>query len=394
MASTTITRIADLHCDFGWRTLSFLKVETSGGIVGWSEFFEGSGNHGLTGVIRALAEGLIGRDAAEVRAIVSDLHARTIQAPGGINQHAIAAIGNALLDVGAKALGVPVHALFGGPVRRRVPVYWSHCASYRARYAAHLQRPPPRTYDDIAAIGAEVKARGIPALKTTIMQLTDQGFVNYRPTTTAGTGWPELNLSPAIEASALRLLEALRDGAGPDTGLMLDANFFFKPEGFTRLARALEPLGLVWLEIDTYDAAALAATRAATRTPVASLEHIYRATGYRPYFDAHSVDLALVDPIWNGYLDALDIATLADTYAVNVAPHNYYGNLSDFISLSFAAAIPNLRIMETDLDAVPWRNELYTHAPEIVGGMMIVPDRPGWGTDINEAAVRAHAPKR
>ena len=389
-----ITRFIDLHCDFGWRTLSFLKVETAEGIVGWSEFYEGSGNHGLTGVVRALAEGLVGRDATEVRAIVSDLHAKTIQAPGGINQHAIAAIGNALLDVSAKALGVPVHALFGGPVRRRVPVYWSHCASYRARYPRQLQRPPPQTYDDIAAIGAEVRERGIGALKTTILQPADGGgFVNYRPTTTPGSGWPELNLSPAVETAAVRLLEALREGAGPDVGLMIDVNFFFKPEGFLRLARALEPLKLMWLEMDSYDAPALAHIRRSQSLPVASLEHIYRAAGYRPFLDAGSVDIAIVDPIWNGYLDAIEIAALAETHQVNVAPHNYYGNLSDFISLTFAATIPNLRIMETDLDAVPWRHELYTHAPEIVDGAMLLPDRPGWGTDINEAAVKAHPPR-
>ncbi len=388
-----ITRFVDLHCDFGWRTLSFLKVETAEGIVGWSEFHEGSGNHGLTGVIRALADGLVGRDATEVRAIVSDLHAQTIQAPGGINQHAIAAIGNALLDVYAKSLGVPVHALFGGPIRRRVPVYWSHCASYRARYAKYLERPAPRTYDDIAAIGAEVRERGIGALKATILEAGDGGFVNYRPTTTPGSGYPELNLTPAVEHAAVRMLEALREGAGPNVELMLDVNFFFKPEGFRRLAAALEPLNLMWLEMDSYQPAALADVRRSTRLPVASLEHLHGAAAYRPFLDARSVDVAIVDPIWNGYLEALEIAQLADTYAVNVAPHNYYGDLSDFISLSFAATIPNLRIMETDLDGVPWRHEIYTHRPAIVDGMMMLPDRPGWGTDIDEAAVKAHPPR-
>lgn len=388
-----IARIDDFHADFGWRTISFLRVATSDGIVGWSEFYEGSGNHGLTGVIRALAGGIVGADPRNVEAIVTGLHGRTIQAPGGINQHAIAAIGNALLDVKAKDLGVPVPALFGGALPDRVPVYWSHCASYRARYPVHLGLPAPRTYADIAALGAEVAARGIGALKTTVLEPVDGAFRNYRPTTTAGTGFPELNLAPHIAAAAKRLLAALGEGAGPGVGLMLDVNFFFKPEGFRRLARALEPLGLAWLEMDSYDPAALATVRRSTSTPVASLEHLYGRREYRPYLDAGAVDVAIVDPVWNGFLEAVKIAALAEAYEVNVAPHNYYGHLSDFISLAFAATIPNLRILETDLDGVPWRHEFYSHVPEFSGGAMLVPDRPGWGCEVNEAAVLARPPK-
>ena len=52
---------------------------------------------------------------------------------GGVNQQAIAAIENALLDVKAKALGIPVYSLFGGPVRQKLPLYWSHCGGYRVR---------------------------------------------------------------------------------------------------------------------------------------------------------------------------------------------------------------------------------------------------------------------
>ena len=57
-----IARIDDLHCDAGWRTFSFLKITTDDGLVGWSEYTEADGSRGLTGVIRGLAEPLIGTD--------------------------------------------------------------------------------------------------------------------------------------------------------------------------------------------------------------------------------------------------------------------------------------------------------------------------------------------
>ena len=47
-----ITGIEDLHCDAGWRNFSFLKIMTDEGVVGYSEYNEGYGSKGLTGVIR------------------------------------------------------------------------------------------------------------------------------------------------------------------------------------------------------------------------------------------------------------------------------------------------------------------------------------------------------
>jgi len=88
---------------------------------------------GLTGVIQKLAERfLIGRDPRPVEAISALLYAATRQAAGGVNQMAIAAIENALVDIKAKALGVPVYEMLGGPVRDRLQLYWSHCGTYRA----------------------------------------------------------------------------------------------------------------------------------------------------------------------------------------------------------------------------------------------------------------------
>jgi L-alanine-DL-glutamate epimerase-like enolase superfamily enzyme len=55
--------------------------------------------------------------------------------------------------------------------------------------------------------------------------------------------------------------------------------------------------------------------------------------------------------------------------------------------------VPNFRIMEIDIDQVPWRDELFTHVPEIQDGHLILPDTPGWGTDPIESALAAHPPQ-
>src|ERR1044072_3063163 len=85
------------------------------------------------GVVGALAPLVVGRDPLAVEAIHWDLYRRTRQSPGSIVQKAIGGIENALLDLKAKALGVSVAELFGGPTRETIPLYWSHCGTTRAR---------------------------------------------------------------------------------------------------------------------------------------------------------------------------------------------------------------------------------------------------------------------
>ncbi len=83
---------------------------------------------------------------------------------------------------------------------------------------------------------------------------------------------------------------------------------------------------------------------------------------------------------------------MAESYEVNCAPHNFYGHLSTMMSAQFCAAIPNFRIMEIDIDDVPWKDEVVS-PPTIEGGHLILPKTPGWGVEVNEAAIRAHPSK-
>ena len=127
-----IAKIETLKADAGWRDFSFLKLTTDDGLVGWSEYNEDFGAPNATSdLIARFAEIAVGMDPREVGKIVVSLRAITRMSIGGVNHEAIAAIENACLDVKAKALGVPVYELFGGPFRDRINLYWSHCGSFR-----------------------------------------------------------------------------------------------------------------------------------------------------------------------------------------------------------------------------------------------------------------------
>jgi L-alanine-DL-glutamate epimerase-like enolase superfamily enzyme len=388
-----IARIDDLHADAGWRTFSFLKITTDDGLAGWSEYTEADGSRGLTAVIRGMAEALIGTDPRPIQAIASTLYVRQVQAPNGVNQRAIAAIENALLDIKGKALGVPVYELFGGPVRTRIPVYWSHCGTYRVRNHQLVGAPPLRTYDDITALGAEVKRQGFKALKTNILPFDGEKLVSFGPGFGRSPGYPALNADRATLQAVRDTLAAFREGAGPDMGLHLDVNYHFKTEGFLQVAKAVEPYDLTWLEIDTWDPQSLALIRGRAPCPIASCESITGRRAFRPFLDAYAQDVAIIDVIWNGFLESIKIAAMAEAYEVNVAPHNYYGHLCSAVSAHFCAVVPNFRIMEIDIDSVAWRDELFVNKPAIENGELVLPHGPGWGVEVNEAAVRAHPPR-
>ena len=391
-----VTGCETLHCDAGWRDFSFLKVTTDEGITGVSEYNECYGSPGLSGVIRRLvADWVVGEDPQAVAGVSAKLYAATRQASGGMVQQAIAAVENALLDIKGKALGVPVYELLGGAVRDRLELYWSHCGTYRfGAPARHIDGPPIENLDDLARLASEVRDRGFRALKTNIFVFGEDGPRLHMPGFVASPGWPELNAGSRVIDSLRRQLAALREGAGPDVGIHLDLNFNFKTEGYLQVTRALDDLGLVWFEIDLYDPAALARIRNSVRTPIASCESLFGIRGFRPFFEYAAMDVAIVDIPWNGAWEGLKIAAMAEAHEVNVAPHNFYGHLSTLMSAHFCAAIPNFRIMEIDVDDVPWKDDLVTAVPEIEGGYLRVPSAPGWGTDLDEEAIRAHPPSR
>ena len=383
-----IDRLETRHCDAGWRNYHFAKVTTADGVIGWSEYDEDFGSPGITATIERLAPSLLGQDLGNHERIFTELFCKLRPAVDGATGQAFAAIENALLDAKAKTLGVPCYALFGGKVRDRIRLYWSHCATWRIN---HPKFYPPAIRDlaGVEAIGAEVKQRGFTALKTNIFEFGDGTVRGWRP----GFGTP-FEPGRNMERSTLQQLrshlEAMRAGAGPDIDILLDLNFNCATEGYLKVLRELRDFGLFWAEIDTRNPRALQHIRQQSPCPVSSCETLMGLRNFLPFFQQEAVDVAIIDAVWNGIWQSLKIAACAEAYEVNVAPHNFYGHLATMMNAHFVAAVPNLRIMEIDIDRLSWDADVFTHVPPIEDGHLVVPDRPGWGTEPNEDALLEH----
>ncbi|ATE64165.1 mandelate racemase/muconate lactonizing enzyme family protein [Rhizorhabdus dicambivorans] len=387
-----IVKVEDFHVDGGWRTFSFLKVTTDTGVTGWSEFCQTGWAPGLTGVIRTIGQQCVGEDPRAFRVLIAKLSAITRMVAGGTMQQALGAIENACVEICAKSLGIPVYALFGGKFRDHIPLYWSHFGTVRAAAPDHFANfegsRALRTLDDLTAFAADAAAKGWTALKTNALIFSPDGEPHWWSTGLSARSliWGGHCDQRTIDAIA-RQMEALRAGFGPGGDIMLDLSFGMAPESLIRLDEAVESSRLGWLEMDMHEPDVLADVRRKISTPVASLEAVYGQRAFRPFFERFSVDVAIVDILWNGIAESLRIAAMAETFQVNVAPHNFYGPLANMISAHFSAAVPNFRIMEFEQDDVPWKNELIVEDVVVDAGTLILPDRPGWGVTVNEDAL-------
>ena len=389
--SPLIVSVETLHADAGWRNFHFCKITTDEGIVGWSEFDEGFGSPGVSTVIEALAPRLIGQSVFGHERIYSELYAATRPGAGSVVGQGLGALENALLDAKAKAQGVPVYELLGGKLRDKVRVYWSHCGTWRIAYHKFYGN---RITDlaGVKSLGEEVRDSGFTGLKTNIFTMWDGALRSWAPG--FGRPWnPELNADRNVVRSIHDTLAAFRDGAGPDVDILLDLNYNFRTAGVLEILRALADFDLFWLEYDNDSPDALRLIRDQANTQIASLETKIGGAAFVPYFERQAVDVAIVDTIWNGTWQAMKVAAAANAYEIQVAPHNFYGHLSTMMSAHFSAAVPHLRIMETDIDRIGWEHELFTNVPTYSDGHLIVPDSPGWGTEPIEEALAAHPPK-
>ncbi|MCC6629804.1 MAG: mandelate racemase/muconate lactonizing enzyme family protein [Chloroflexi bacterium] len=385
-----ITRVRTYIVDGGFRPWTFVKIETSDdGLVGWGDCTDWGSPGPIVAMVERMADMLVGRDPLQTERIWWDLAAQSIRHNGGIAWKAMAGIDSALWDIKGKVYGAPVWQLLGGQLRDRLRLYWSHCGSVRASRSQRLGVPAVETTDDLRALADEVRQRGYTAIKTNMFALTDRP--DARPSSPVNVDHAG-DIAPEEIRNAEAIVGVFRDALGPDVDIALDVAFRYKLGGAIKLARALEPYKLMWLETETFDPAALRLIRDSTTTTICTGESIFGTQGFRPYLEQHAQDIIMPDLAWNGITMGKKIADLAHAYDVLCAFHNCHSPLTTLISASVAATIPNFAILEIDVDDAPWRDDLLTHPFTIEAGHLHLPTRPGLGSDLIEAELLKHPP--
>jgi L-alanine-DL-glutamate epimerase-like enolase superfamily enzyme len=386
-----ITAVKPFIVDGGFRPWTFVKIETSDpGLAGWGDCTDWGSPGPVAATVERYAEWVVGRDPMQAEAIWWDLNAASVRHNGGIAWKAMAGIDSALWDIRGKVLNAPVWQLLGGKMRDRLRLYWSHCGSVRRRHAERLGLPRLETTADLRKLAEEVMERGYTAIKTNLFSLDDRP--EARSLMAAFSTHPG-DAPPAVIRNAELIVGTFREVFGPDIGIALDVAFTFKLGGAIKLAQALEPYNLMWLETETFDPEALALIRRSTKTTICTGESLFGAQGYKPYLQQHAQDVIMPDLAWNGITMGKKIADFAHAYDTLVSPHNCHSPINTLVSAAVCATIPNFYIQEFDVDDAPWRDDLMTHPLQIENGHLILSDRPGLGSDLIEDELLKHPPR-
>lgn len=162
-----LARVETLFADAGHKDYNFCKITTDDAtIVGWSEYSAGQALPGVAALIQSMGASLVGQDPRAVERISQRLRQPLAgSAYGGVAYQAVAAIENALIDIKAKAAGLSVCELLGGPIHSTLPVYWTQCGNCRLDDGWNIGggpnsgKTPVRSYDDVVKIAEEAVSK-------------------------------------------------------------------------------------------------------------------------------------------------------------------------------------------------------------------------------------------
>ena len=351
-----------------WRNLTYCIIETDAGITGIGEARVLGKTHTVSQYLRDVERHFIGHDPFDIEALYRRFTLLDFGKPGEVVYTGLALVELAFWDIIGKACGQPVYKLMGGQVAERVQAYangWYTVEREPAQFASAAER---------------VLDRGYRAMK-------------FDP---FGNG--DLELERDEFYRSLDLIEAVASVAGTRAQMMIEMHGRFAPHQAREIARQIERYNIGWIEepVRPGDVPALEAVRAHTGLLIATGERLYGMPEFREIWGAQTVDVVQPDITQcGGILDVKKIASTAETYSIMVAPHNVGGIVSTMAALHLCLTLRNVKILEHFNDfADPHVKRAGSGYPEVVDGYFPVPDKPGWGIELDEEFINAHPPDR
>ena len=355
----------------------FVKIYTNQDIVGHGQGVDGV--YGTYHVVHHLAKNhLIGKNPLNINRLQEEMRRGGLfkGAQAGMYVCVMTALETALWDLVGKALGLPVYQLMGGKFRDKIRVYCDTAGS----------RLDPKEMGRRAK--EDVDKYGFTAVKFDIDDRQDPNKLDLY-------NW-------SVSIPELRRMEeqiaAVREAVGQDIDICVDCHGRFDEASGMKIAKALEPYNLMWLEepVPAEVPESYARIRESTTTPICGGENWYLTYGFRHPFEIGAVDVIMPDLQKCGGLgEGLRIANMANTYNTPFAPHIVASYLGAISSAHVCAAVPNFLILEWQIYF--HENEMYKEIVNFEGdfltkdGYIPVPNKPGLGVEINEEAMRKYA---
>jgi galactonate dehydratase len=186
----------------------------------------------------------------------------------------------------------------------------------------------------------------------------------------------------------------VREAVGPRIGLMIEYHGRLSAGAAVTMMAALERHAPAWSEepVAPESLELLAEVKRQTTGPIAAGERLYTLADFHRLISLRAADVVQMDLAHcGGLLAGKKIAAMAAVQDVRVAPHCSIGPVALAAALHFDASTPNFMIQEAfgEFD-VPWRDSLVCGWNPIRDGEFALPDSPGLGVELDEAAIAAH----
>ena len=338
------------------KTALYLKIHAGQGLTG---IYGPVDREAAVVVDRQLKDFLIGKDALAIESLWDRMHRSNRHSRAGHFMMGVSAVDNALWDLRGKYFDAPVYRLLGGPTRDPVEVYGS-CLGFS------VEPDPARR------VSAELKGRGFRHQKW---------FLAYGP----GHG-------PAGLKKNVELVRNLRESVGGEVDLMFDAFMGWDLNYALRWAKQVERYDPRWIEeafhVDKMDS--FVELRGQTSIPVATGEHFYGRWEVQRFLQAGAIDVVQADPEWCGGVSELaKICTIASAHDVHVIPHGH--NLHAALHVVASQSPMTCPLVEYLINKMSHYYFFDKHQLTPVDGKITLPDRPGFGIEIDDAKVEKQA---
>ena len=334
----------------------WVRIHTDEGHVGLGETWYGA--EAVEGAIHELfAPLLLGRDPRDIeRHWFNMFRLADHWGYGGAETRAISAIDIALWDIAGQAVGRPIYEMLGGACRDRIRIY-------NTGGGPEFERDPEAWVKDLLS-------RGITAMKIGVFPDNHEGDGYY--------------LAPETLERMVEPIRKVREAVGNTMDIAVDGHGFWSLHNAIRIAHALEPYGLLWLEeiMSPLNVDAHRKLAQATKTPVCLSERLVTRYQFREYIEKGVAEIVMPDLIWTGGIsETKKIAILAETYQTPICPHDCTGPVNVFACAHISMNAPNTMLMETTRPYYEgWYGDFVTPNINIQEGHLLAPEGPGLGT--------------
>jgi galactonate dehydratase len=371
----------------------WVRIYTDTGLVGLGETYYLP--RAVNAVIHDLyAALLIGRDPVDIENHWNNLFSlANFCGFAGAEMRAISAIDIALWDLLGQYLGQPIYNVLGGRNRESIPVY-NTCVGYGQYpdYTAWMEGRAGELAKDLLQSGIKaMKIWPFDQFGTTLA-----GPANPRAKVTiwgqeTAAGVLAHDISDTDLRAGIAIVESIRKATGSAMAIAIEGHSRWNLPTATRIARALEPYDILWLEeiMPPDNSDAFVRLKASTSVPLCQSERVFTRYRFRDFIEKAAADIIMPDPAWGGGItETRKVCSLADTYYLPITLHDTIGPVALWAAAHLMLHIPNAMIQEVVRGYVyGWYNDILADPLVIEDGLLRLNGKPGLGTSLRDDVV-------